>query len=153
MTGWINALTQVLKDHLEDNTKRLFHHSKRQHYQTDDQITNAISIKLDALSKLLGLNPFQNGKLQQNLKPIDDFVIQPIYVICLEALECKTEFCSGHYLNQNTWNQNILHVTLIKGAKIFMCLVANAITVPQYTMLIMKVHVNLRPTETGINII
>ena len=119
MTGWINALSQALKDHLEDDTKRLFHHSERQHYETDDWITNAIGIKLDALSKLLGLNPFQNGKLQQKLKPVDDPVIQPVHIICPEALECETESCSGRYLNQNTQDQDISHVILIKVAKSF----------------------------------
>ena len=119
MTGWINALSRALKDHLEDDTKRLFHQSERQHYETNDRITNAIGIKLDALSKLLGLNPFQNGKLQQKLKPVDDSVIQPVHIICPEALECETESCAGRYLNQNTRDRDIPHVTLIKGAKSF----------------------------------
>jgi len=119
VTGWMNALSRALSNHLEDDTKRLFHHSERQSYQTDERITNAMGIKLDALSKLLGLNPFQNGKFQQKLKPVDESIIHPIYVICPEALECETELCSGHYLNQNTRDRDIPQVTLIKGGKSF----------------------------------
>lgn len=119
VTGWMNALSQAMQEHLKDDSKRLFSHHERQLYKTKDQTTNAIGIKLDALSKLLGLNSFQNGKFQQKLKPIDDSGIQPIYIICPSAMECETETCLGHSLHQNTRDRDIPRVTLIKGQKFF----------------------------------
>jgi hypothetical protein len=99
VTGWMNASSRALKEQLDKDSKRLFHQSERQCYKTDEWIINAIGIKLDALSKLLSLNPFQNGKLQQKLKPVDDSAIQPVHVICPESMECETEFCAGQSLN------------------------------------------------------
>lgn len=101
-TGWMNALSQALQEHLKDDSKRLLPHKEWQLYKTNDQTINAIGIKLDALCTLLGMNPFYNGKFQQKLKPIDDSGIQPIYIICPNAMECETETCSGHSLSQNT---------------------------------------------------
>lgn len=119
VTGWMNALSRALKEQLNKDSKRLFRQSERQHYETDERVINAIGIKLDALSKLLSLNPFQNGQLQQKLKPVDDSAIQPVHVICPQSMECETEFCAGHSLNQHTRERDIPRVTLIKGLKSF----------------------------------
>jgi hypothetical protein len=83
--------------------------------ETDTRLNN-IGIKLDALAKLLDLNPYDdNCQFQQKLKPISHQSIQPIHIICPDSYECETLTCKPWSLLQITKIQDIPSVTLIKG--------------------------------------
>jgi hypothetical protein len=83
--------------------------------ETDTRLNN-IGIKLDALAKLLDLNPYDNNcQFQQKLKPISHQSIQPIHIICPDSYECETLTCKPWSLLQITKIRDIPSVTLIKG--------------------------------------
>jgi len=61
--------------------------------ETKTRINN-IATKLDALAKLLNLNPYNdNGQFQQKLKPVPHKSINPIHIICPNSYECETLNC------------------------------------------------------------
>jgi hypothetical protein len=58
ITGWMKSLAQALEERLQEDVHSLFLDSEERPPYSTTPITNTIGIKLDALSKLLKLNPF-----------------------------------------------------------------------------------------------
>jgi hypothetical protein len=111
-TSWIKALAHPLRKRLENNDDYLLDLPGG---QDDEQITVAVAMKLDGLAKLLKLTPYnKSGKFTGQLKPISHKDIQPIHVICPDAVVCETTTCKPHSLLMSTKIRDIPLVTLIK---------------------------------------
>jgi len=68
-----------------------------------EEIILDISGKLDALAKLLDLDPCDSeGQFQGKLKPISYTSIQGVQVICPHTIVCKTTTCNPQSLLQTT---------------------------------------------------
>jgi hypothetical protein len=113
VSSWMKCLAREID-------KKLYKHVKL--LRKSDNVTETktrldnIGIKLDALAKLLDLNPYDdNGQFQQKLKPISHQSIQPIHIICPDSYESETLTCQPQSLLQITKIQDIPSVTLIKG--------------------------------------
>jgi hypothetical protein len=120
ISGWMKALSGALKEKLGESAPSLFQKSERSSELSNDQRAVAIGMKLDELSKLLGLDPYdEDGKLTQKLMTISNKDIEPALVICPPVMECETSTCNPRSLLQNTDNRDIPEVTLIKGTKIY----------------------------------
>jgi hypothetical protein len=99
---------------------RLFQKSERKPSLTDNEVHSAIGMKLDMLSKLLGLYPYNTkGKHRQVLKPVSEKDIEPVHVICPMSMECQTVSCNHRALLQDTRDRDVPRVTLIKGTRIY----------------------------------
>ena len=62
-------------------------------------VTTAIGNKLDALSKLLELYPYdKQGQFQEKPKHISKDTIEPVHKICSRAMECENMECNPHSL-------------------------------------------------------
>ena len=85
-----------------DNSARLI--KKREMINMGQQeIINNISGKLDALSKLLLLYPYNSqGQFQGKLQPVSYKSIQAVQVICPHIAECETTSCNPQFLLQTT---------------------------------------------------
>jgi hypothetical protein len=84
-----------------------------------DQKTNiAIGLKLDALSRELGLYPVnKSGKFKGKLMAVSHNNIQPVLTICPNTAICKTKSCNKRALFQWTRPRDIPLVRLIKDFK------------------------------------
>ena len=153
VSGWMKALSGALKEKLGDSAPSLFQKSERSSELSNDQRVIAIGMKLDELSKLLGLDPYdKDGKLTQKLTTISNKDIEPALVICPPVMECKTSTCNPRSLFQNTDNCNISEVTLIKDTKIYdkvLLLSGWCPKAKQNTMLIMKASCSLEDRTVG----
>jgi hypothetical protein len=84
---------------------------------SSDAVTKALAGKLDGLSKVLQLDPYQRyGNRSEKLRPIDRKDIAPVQVICPMTTECETAGCQSHAIHRYTREQDISYVTLIEGA-------------------------------------
>ena len=118
ISGWIKALAQALDEKLGVDTPRLFHKSEQKSTLSDNERHKMIAIKLDALSKLLELYPYNaDGQRQRKLKSVPE--IEPAHVICPVSMECQTTSCQGQSLHMNTRDRDVPRVTLIKGTRIY----------------------------------
>ena len=117
---WIKVLAQELDDRLGAARHTLFRREERSQDLTSDQMKNSIGIKLDVLSKVLHLHPY-NGKGQffGKLKPIWEQDIEPVHVICPISVDCETSTCQSHAILKHTRERDMPRVVLIKGTKIF----------------------------------
>ena len=93
-SGWIKCLAQGLQKKLGDNSARLI--KRREMINMGQQeIINNISGKLDALSKLLLLYPYNSqGQFQGKLQPVSYKSIQAVQIICPHIAECETTSCN-----------------------------------------------------------
>jgi len=120
MTGWLKTLTYALKDKLGNAANSLLQRSEQSSQLTHDHTIKAIGTKLNALSKLLKLTPYdEDGTLVAQLKPVSEKSIEPVLLICPISMECETSTCNPRSLLQNTRHQDLPRVTLIKDAKIY----------------------------------
>jgi hypothetical protein len=86
----------------------------------EEQETKALSLKLDGLSRLLNLHPYNDdGEFQGKLQPVSHKLIQPVHVICPNSMECETANCNGRSLLQTTATRDIPVVVLIKDNTIY----------------------------------
>jgi len=116
-SGWIKALANALKEKLDD---KLLSKEEKQTQPRDEQITSIIGSKLDGLSKVLGLHPFdKKGRFLGKLKPISDQDIKPALVICPVSVECETRSCGPRAILRYTRDRDISKAVLIKGTVIF----------------------------------
>ena len=73
--------------------------------------------KLDGLSKILGLDPYQRQRnFDKKLNPIDESDIAPVCIICPISLECETVTCQSRSIHKYTQDRDISYATLIRGA-------------------------------------
>jgi hypothetical protein len=71
VSGWMKALARALEEHLGKNVDKLFQKSEQKADLNNNQVQNAIGIKLDSLSKMLKLYPYDtHGQHQRMLKPL-----------------------------------------------------------------------------------
>ena len=120
ISGWIKMLAYALEKKLEKSANELFSKSEQKSQLSDDQTINAIGEKLDDMSKLLKMYPYDKyGNFQQKLKPVSEKTIEPAFVICPPVMECETSTCNPRSLLQNTDNRDIPKVTFIQGTKIY----------------------------------
>jgi CxC5 like cysteine cluster associated with KDZ transposases len=120
ITGWMKVLSRALKQKLDTATDKLFQKSENQSHMSEDESINAISLKLDGLSKVLQLYPYTaNGQFRKKLQTVSHDAIKPIYIICPDTMECETMDCNPRSLLLGTKWADTPSVTLIKGTSIF----------------------------------
>jgi hypothetical protein len=108
VSGWIKALGRALGEKLGKDVDRLFQKSEQNSNLGDNQMNTAVGIKLDALSKFLGLYPYNaQGKHQQMLKPVSNKDISPVHVICPMSMECQTTSCECQALLMDTRDRDV----------------------------------------------
>jgi len=116
----MKALARALEEKLDKNVDRLFKKSEQKPKLNVNQVQNTIGIKLDSLSKLLKLYPYDtHGQLQQPLKPLSEKEVEAVHVICPASMECQTITCSHHSILLETRDRDVPEVTLIKNMKIY----------------------------------
>jgi hypothetical protein len=95
VSGWMKALARALKENLGEEADRLFQKSEQKQMLNVNQVQNAIGIKLDSLSKMLKLYPYDaHGQPRQMLKPVSEKDIEPVHVICPASMQCQTMSCN-----------------------------------------------------------
>jgi hypothetical protein len=117
-SGWMKALARILEKRLGQDINSLSTGSDT--FQTSDESTTAIGIKLDSLSKLLGLTPYSTeGVFLGKLRQVSEQDIQPVQIICPTSMECETIKCKSHALHIQTRNRDISSCKLVKGIQIY----------------------------------
>jgi hypothetical protein len=95
-SGWLKSLAQILIDTCGPSESRFFKKSENFKTMSEDQKITAITLKLDAFSKVLDLHPYNSqGSYQGKLKPISHQSIEPIFMICPNTVECETVECNS----------------------------------------------------------
>jgi len=118
LSGWMKALTRAMKRHLEKEGRTLL--KKTNQSLNEDQVVFSLGKKLDGLAKLLGLCPYtKKGTFKGQLKSVSHSEIQPVLVICPDAVVCQSLNCNPRSLKQNTRDRDIPLVDLIKGTNNF----------------------------------
>jgi hypothetical protein len=114
VSAWMKHLAAAVDVKLcNENIKLL---KKSDNVTERETRVNNIGAKLDALAKILDLNPCNDkGQFQQKLKPVSHKSIRPIYVICPNSYECETMSCNSRSLQQITKSRDIPLITLIKN--------------------------------------
>ena len=119
ISGWMKALAHALNEKLDSSAQKLFQQSEKQDNMSHDEILNSTCIKLDALAKVLDLYPYDaDGQKKDKLLPVSHDAIEPVHMICPEAMECETMACNPRSLLQATKRNDIPCVRLIKGTTI-----------------------------------
>ena len=120
VSGWMKALGRALEENLGKDTDRLFQKSEQKQMLNANQVQNAIGIKLDSLSKMLKLYPYDaHGQPRRMLKPVSEKDIEPVYVICPASMQCQTMSCNQRSIRLDTRDRDVPRVTLIKGTKVY----------------------------------
>ena len=119
VSGWMKALANAMTNQLEEKTETLF--KKSEWSLNEDHIVFALGKKLDGLAKLLDLFPYnKKGVFKGKLKPVSHSEIQPVLVICPDAVVCQSLNCNPRSLYQHIRDRDIPMVKLIKGRKTFL---------------------------------
>src|SRR3981189_1545787 len=119
VSGWIKALACGLFQNLGNTSNTLFQKTEGRGQMTEDAALNAVSVKLDALAKVLDLYPNnKTAKMTGKLKPVSHDAIKPVHIICPEAMECETMDCAPRSLLQATKWIDVPQVQLVKGTTI-----------------------------------
>ncbi|KAF8239873.1 hypothetical protein L208DRAFT_1560013, partial [Tricholoma matsutake] len=118
-SGWIKAPACALKKQVDSHKVGPLKMKNVKKGMDKEEEIIALGLKLDSLSKLLHLHPYNaNDQYQGKFQPISNKSIQPALVICPNAMECQTLACKSRSLHQITPIRDIPHVTLIKDATI-----------------------------------
>jgi hypothetical protein len=116
VSAWMKALVCGLIERLGEKSDSLL---KKTQSTTGDQKIVAIGDKLDHLSKLLDLYPYDDkGNFQGKLKPTSHDELKPVLFICPNSPFCVTKSCKRRSLMQHSSSRDIPTVTLIKGNEI-----------------------------------
>ena len=119
-SGWIKALARAVEHRLGQSTNSLFQHKEEKSKLTEDQVTTSIGIKLDGLSKILSLHPYdKQGNFLGKLKSISEQDIEAVHVICPTCVDCELKSCSSRAIKNKTRQRDVPKATLIKGTKIY----------------------------------
>ena len=95
ISGWMKTLSYALKDKLGGAADNLLKSTEHNAQLSHDKIITTIGTKLNALSKLLKLDPYNDeGQLIAQLKPVSEKTIEPALVICPMVLECEISTCN-----------------------------------------------------------
>ena len=112
LSGWIKGLARAVKKSIDQNQRKALKMKNVAKEINEAEENAAFSIKLNALTKLLDLHPYnEHGQLKGKL--------QPVHVLCPNLLECETAKCNSRSLLQNTHTRDIPQVTLIKDSVIY----------------------------------
>ena len=119
-SGWMNSLARALKKRIIENQGQPLKMKFVDKDMDEEQETKALSLKLDGLSRILNLHPYNDdGEFQGKLQPVSHKLIQPVHVICPNSMECETNNCNGRSLLQSTATRDIPLVTLVKNNMIY----------------------------------
>lgn len=111
-TGWIRALARQVLIKAGERSIMV----KGSDMIDDEGRARALGLKLDLLAKLLKLYPCnKKGKFVGKIKPISNRDIQPVLMICPDAVVCETDTCNPRSLVQYTRPRDIPLVKLIKN--------------------------------------
>ena len=116
-TGWIKALAKGVKSCLPGDARKIFKKNNRP--DSDDDLINSLALMLDELARALKLTPFgDDEEFTGKLQPVSHESVQPVHVICPDAVVCLSAQCKPRSLLQSTKDRDIPRVTLIKQNKI-----------------------------------
>ena len=117
ISGWMKALVNAMTNQLEEEKiQTLF--KKKELSANDNHLVFALGRKLDGLAKLLNLFPYnKKGVFKGKLKPVSHSEIQPVLVICPDAVVCQSLNCNPQSLYQHIRDRDIPMVNLVKGRK------------------------------------
>jgi hypothetical protein len=117
-SSWIRCLGNAVKKRLDEGNKSLLKETDA--HDSEQKMSIAIGLKLDALAKVLGLFPVnKSGKFRGRLKPVSHQDVQPVYTLCPNTASCKTKSCGKRALYQWTRPRDIPFVKLIKEFKAY----------------------------------
>jgi hypothetical protein len=95
-SGWIRALARALIEDIGQNQRKPLKMKNINQNATQEELITAFGIKLDALSKVLGLYSYdRHGQLQTKVKPVSHDSIRPVHVISPVSMECETAACNS----------------------------------------------------------
>lgn len=115
-SGWMKHLARALQDRLGEDSQQLLQQHNVGTEFTRDQTLPVISTKLVALAQILQYYPLDDeGNFLGKLQPVSQKSIQPILMICPDAVVCETMSCNPRSLLQATKIRDIPKVTLIKS--------------------------------------
>ena len=116
-TGWIIALAKGVKSRLQGDARKIF--KKRDRPDSDDDLISSLADMLDELAKTLKMTPFNEDKeFTGTMASVSHACIEPVRVICPNAVVCLSAQCQPRSLIQSTKDRDIPRVTLIKENKI-----------------------------------
>ncbi len=117
-TAWIRVLANSLRQKLESDGTPIL--SDETNDSDDKHVTIELAMKLDAMAKLLNLQPYnKTGKFITKPKLVSHKAIEPIHVLCPNTLVCKTSDCKPHSLSMITKPRDIPYVTLVKNFRVY----------------------------------
>jgi hypothetical protein len=117
-SAWIRALAKGVRARLPGDAAKIF--KKQDRPDSDDDLITSLAVMLDGLAKALKLMPFDDDdEFTGKLQPVSHEAIQPVHVICPNAVVCLSAQCKPRSLIQSTKDRDIPRVTLIKQNKIY----------------------------------
>jgi hypothetical protein len=92
------VLLQALQMRLEDEADFLLKEEV-----DSSSMTNVLATKLDSLSKILKLDPYNRLEaFERKHKPIDENDIAPVHIVCPMTMECETDQCQSCAIHRYT---------------------------------------------------
>lgn len=118
-TAWIRVLAQSLRQRLTTDDESVLSEEDMPD-GIEEQSTITLAMKLDSMAKLLGLYPYnKGGKFTAKIKPVSHKAVEPVQVICPDAVICQTMTCKPRSLLMITKPRDIPYVTLIKNFRVY----------------------------------
>jgi hypothetical protein len=116
ITGWMKCLSRGILQKVNTKGEGVLPEDEANDNGGSDHITAQVSLKLDALAKLLKLNPYnENGKFIGKLKSVSHDEISPVHIVCPDSVVCQYRNCHPRSLLQHTKPRDIPLVTLVKN--------------------------------------
>ena len=114
--GWMKALENAMASQLGEKTETLF--KKAELPLKEKSVNVLLGKKLDGFAKLLKLFPYsKKGNFKGKIHPVSHSEIEPVLVICPDAIVCQSLECNPCSLQQFTRDWDIPKVNLIKCRK------------------------------------
>ena len=80
-------MAKGVKSGFPGDARRIF--KKNDKPESDDDLVTSLAVMLDGLAKALKLSPFDDDdKFTGKLQPVSHELIQPVHVICPNAVVC-----------------------------------------------------------------
>lgn len=119
-TAWIRVLARSLRQRLTTDDESVLSEEDMPDGIEGEQIAIVLAMKLDSMAKLLGLYPYnKDGKFTGKIKPVSHKAVEPVHVICPDAVICQTMTCKPRSLLMITKPRDIPYVTLIKNFRVY----------------------------------